>query len=237
MRELYGALYDAITMPGHCWMRPGAKPLAFQTPMVGNRYDGQRGCRLMWIGRALNGWKAYDFGVGREIFVDCAIRQMRERDRFAWLSDQSNDLYYNYRQSAFWRTCKLVHDMILPEDERWFEDIIWANLYPVAPSGKGNPSGKLCDAQRAASGELLKRQIEAFGPTHIVFVTDWDWFADFNSAGTEPLFPAVQPVATPGGPVVGSGRIGEGVAIVTRRPEYRPERPFAQAVYEAFSGC
>lgn len=235
MRELYGALYDEITKPGHRWMRPGAKELSFQTPMVGNRYDGQRACRLMWIGRALNGWEACRFGMGREAFADQAADEMRNRDRFVWLwrGDAAKKWPYNYRQSAFWRTCKFVHDRMLPEDERWFEDIAWANLYPIAPAKSGNPSGKLCDAQRVLCGELLKKQMEALRPTHIVFVTDWDWFADFNSAGGEPLFPGVRRNAIPG-PIVGSGRIGEGVALITRRPEGRPEQPFVEAICAAF---
>ena len=91
----------------------------------------------------------------------------------------------------------------------WYEDIVWANLYTVAPAGGGNPNGSLCAAQRVICGKLLKKQIEILNPTHIVFVTDWNWFTKFNQPTkySTPLFPDIEqekdnPI------IVGRGHIG-----------------------------
>jgi len=203
--------------------------------MKGTRYNAQQRVRLMWIGRAINGWDDSSFF---NLPIDDYLTKVKcleeSRTRFQWLKQ------YNYRHSPFWRACKLLHQKLTLVEapvEDWFEDIVWTNLYNVAPADGGNPSGRLCKAQQVINGQLLRKQIEAYSPTHIVFVTDSDWFFDFNRpepAGTC-LFPGVSAIPNTEDAVVASGTIGNGKVVVTKRPEYRfSDEVFTSSIIAAF---
>lgn len=65
---------------------------------------------------------------------------------------------------------------------RWFENIVWSNLYKIAPSIGGNPDEKLKRLQFESSAKLLNQEISYFQPTHILFLTGYkEWFEPFNT--------------------------------------------------------
>ena len=230
MRELYCELYTR--MNDYISLHPEIQKqgLSLHIPMIGKCYTEQNEIRLMWIGRAINGWDDSDFfNLPLNDYLSKVEELKDDLTRFSWMKG-----YKFIRRSQFWRTCRLLHQKLnasaTPADD-WFEEIIWTNLYNVAPHNGGNPSKKLCEAQKQINGELLKKQIALFNPTHIVFVTDDDWFIDFAH-----LFPQMVSGSSVNGAIVRTGFIGKSKALVTKRPEYRfTDQKFTDAILAAFS--
>ena len=128
---------------------------------------------------------------------------------------------------------------LLPERadwDRWFENIVWTNLYSISPEHHGNAEGKLQDVQLEISKEILLQQIKFYKPTHILFMTDWDWwferFAD--------VFPNVCKIGkSEKDNVVGYGSLNNIKIVVSVRPDRtKPNKPnedkFASDVFNAF---
>lgn len=236
MEQLYRELYAQMNLFIANDPRMRQRGLSLHVPMKGKRYDAQQKVRLMWIGRAINGWPDASFF---NLQIDEYSEKVKHLEacctRFGWLKE------YNYRHSQFWRTCKLLHQKLTSAEspvEDWFEDIVWTNLYNVSPADKGNPSGRLRKVQQDISRQLLKAQIAAFSPTHIVFVTDNDWFFDFNKPKLSDscLFPNISQIEKPEDAVVASGMIDNSKIVVTKRPEYRySDVDFTDAIIRAFA--
>jgi hypothetical protein len=133
-------------------------------------------------------------------------------DRFEWISttgvnpcntvrkgidrDPNSIGDYLLSRSQIWNYSKSIWDNLFGREtdwnERWFENIVWSNLYKIAPHGGGNPAGRLQKKQKEACKELLKAEIDYFKPTHIFFATARDgWFDGFSS-----LFQTCQDVGT-----------------------------------------
>ncbi|MBE5799735.1 MAG: hypothetical protein E7321_07270 [Clostridiales bacterium] len=236
MHNLYQELHREIkkyqSNPKHKWKRE----MAVHVPMIGTRYNSHSNMRIMWIGRALNGEESEPaFNQNAQDFSDKMISKFTDHSRFDWLRN------YNYRRSAFWRTSKLVAEALLSASssvDDWYEDLVWANLYTVAPSKGGNPCSSLCTAQRMTCGKLLKKQIELLKPSHIVFVTDWNWFCEFNQPATDsmPLFCDIRFNNNENSVIVGRGNIGHATVVVTRRPErHFTDKFFAECVIKALT--
>lgn len=205
--------------------------------------------RLMLVGRSVNGWKELD-----EKTVEEFAQKAKETiwgNGFDWLLDDGKgketyirehdkkECRYNINRSSFFRcTCKILSQLkpITAMDKRWFDHIVWSNLYTIAPPYTGNAEGKLQDVQLELSKKLLQQQIEYFKPTHILFITDWEWWFDRFTD----LFPDV--VKT--GDSVTDNVVGKGVynnvkVVVTVRPDRtRPNRPneerFVEDVVNSF---
>lgn len=133
------------------------------------------------------------------------------KDRFEWIDtegDSANNCVregidrdaeairnkpYSLRKSPLWAYTKQIWENIYGEEQkwekRWFENIVWSNLYKIAPRGGGNPNGKEVEYQQNVSVKLLKQEIEFFNPTHILFLTGFDWFKPFEN-----LFNNVKPL-------------------------------------------
>lgn len=146
----------------------------------------------------------------RESFIDASMKNIknapgtvsqgsRYKDRFEWIDTQGNSVKnakrigidppdfdddYLLTESPFWSYAKDVwckaYGRTQAWDKRWFENIVWTNLYKIAPHGKGNPDRMAKAMQESVCVELLKAEIEYFDPTHILFVTAQDWFAPFE---------------------------------------------------------
>ena len=191
--------------------------------------------RLMLVGRCVNGWATLE-EESPQAFSKAAVDSIL-REGFIWLNDDGTavstyirqdgvECRYNINKSKFWRCCRKILAQLKPETavgSRWFEHIVWTNLFPVAPPNGGNATGKLQKVQLTASKELLQQQIAFYAPTHILFLTDWDgWFDSFAD-----LFAEVKRVGDSAvDMVVGKGYIGTAKAVVTIRPDRtRPTNP------------
>lgn len=159
---------------------------------------------------------------------------------------------YNINSSAFWRVTKsvvykckpwleehkklgveLTQDHIKGIDNNitcWFEHIVWTNIFPIAPLNGGNTSEKLKRITKNVCADLLLEQIKFYKPTHIIFITDWDyWFSDIAEK-----FPNVKKISENSNDnIVGLGEIDGVKTIVTRRPETRGNEEMAEDIFES----
>lgn len=204
--------------------------------------------RLMVVGRCVNGWTDMPDESPEEFSIRAA-RDINVRG-FHWLRNDgtATDTYirkydgkesrYNINRSAFWRSIKNVLNILKPYstlDERWFEHIVWSNLYPVAPKDEGNADTPLKKHQLIHCRDLLLQQIKLFNPSHILFITDWDgWFDDFAD-----LFDVKRNGDSATDNVVAAGNYKDKRVVVAVRPDRtRPNRPnekqFADDIVSAF---
>ena len=191
--------------------------------------------RLMIVGRSVNGWTELS-EISDQEFVQAAANTMLQPG-FSWLrddgkgtetyiDDHENEKRYNIYTSPFFRCTKQIINQLKPISaihDRWFEHIVWNNLYTVAPPQRGNAVGKLQNIQVDLSKQLLLQQIKHFAPTHILFITDWDWWFDRFTD----IFPDVKRIGNSvTDNVVGCGTYGNIKIAVSVRPDRtRPNRP------------
>lgn len=205
--------------------------------------------RLMIVGRSVNGWTELSETSAQE-FVHAAASTILQPG-FSWLRDdgKGTDTYvddngiekrYNIYTSPFFRCIKQIINQLKPISaiqDRWFEHIVWNNLYTVAPPQRGNAVGKLQNIQVDLSKQLLLQQIKHFAPTHILFITDWDWWFDRFTD----IFPDVKKIGDSiVDNVVGAGTFGNAKIVVSIRPDRtNPNKPneeqFSIDVVEQFN--
>lgn len=206
--------------------------------------------RLMVFGRSPNGWADLAEKDSKS-FSSAASRALTSYDGFSWLRNdgQGVDTYfgkdkkerrYNINKSAFFRTIKRITNELKPISKfqsRWFENIVWSNLYSISPKDSGNAEGALQDVQLKISKKIIIEQIRFFKPTHILFITDWDdWFKRFSD-----VFPEVKKTGDSQiNNVVGQGKYNDAKIVVTIRPDRtRPNKPneaaFSRDVVDCFN--
>ena len=192
--------------------------------------------RLMVFGRSPNGWTELSEKDAKS-FSRAASSALTSYDGFSWLTNEGRgvDTYidknkkecrYNINKSAFFRTIRRITNELKPISNyqpRWFENIVWSNLYTVSPKDSGNAEGKLQDIQLEISKKIIVEQIKFYKPTHILFITDWDyWFERFSD-----IFPEVEKTGDSQiDNVVGHGKYNNTKIVVTIRPDRtKPNKP------------
>jgi len=201
----------------------------------------------------------------KNLFNDVSTHLPEREDRFDWISeiseegiaptnqyrkgiDFSEELilaepYYlsmplwNYTMEVW---CRLTGNAEKTAwTQKWYEKIVWSNLYKVAPTMGGNPDEKLKALQLGVCKELLKTEIEEFKPTHILFVTGYSgWFENFNNLmGEEILFDRKAEynnyVEASGTWYLSDGKCAS--IVVAVRPERRNKDGYVEAVVSAFT--
>ena len=215
-------------------------------PMEGLNYASED-VRLMVIGRSVNSWTELEASKGDYLK---ACSKNFKTSGFTWLNDEGigtepyknakGELcYYNTGKSAFWRTIKNISSGLIGNEKsesRWFENIVWYNICPIAPLSGGNADGKLKMAQTAPVMALLKEYIEYYSPTHILFISDWEWWFET----IKDIFPNVNKTGdSKTDNVVGKGFYNEIPVVVSVRPDRTiPNKPdeseFCHDVLSAF---
>ena len=239
MAEIYGEIYDAVKMifPKEKFSRffplRGSKydeaiQLSRLTPFEGELFPANEkeakkylepAVRLMVVGRSVNGWTEL-MEKTRDEFIQRAAETI-VFGGIPWLQDRCVQKILNQMKP------------ITTIEQRWFEHIVWSELYPIVLLHSRNTMEKMQDVQLALSKELLLEQIEFYKPTHILFITDWDGgferFAD--------VFSEVSKVEnSTKNNVVGVGTYGKAQVVVTVRPENRPnEDEFVADVCQAYN--
>lgn len=164
--------------------------------MKGANYDKNQEIRFMYVGRATNGWgdgikmeNAKEFAKSVKEVFEAGNRfetewKMQDTETnpysvYIGKNKEGKDVEKKYylSRSKFWMSghdiwCKLNGIDTKPD---WFNEIVWNNIYKVAPSESGNPSTKLIYAQAPACQEILKEEINELKPTHVLLVVDKDW--------------------------------------------------------------
>lgn len=204
-------------------------------PLVGWEYSGE----LMVIGRSANGWiEDWPIGDLRDATTRVQVaRTMRadaeetERCRMLWVTDLAGktDSHYNTNRSAFWRALReIVGNLTGVEGPSWPSHLAWTNLYKLSPAAGWNPGANLLVAQREATIELLRIEIETVKPLRILAMTGLDWIAPF----LEPLGIDVDQRV---GLVEGVGHWGSARVIVTKHPMTKPAAKFVDEVMAALA--
>lgn len=246
----YSELHDVISS----YLRECC--LVTHFPVKGNVYHEQS-VKLLLVGRALNGWThksefdgafPYEKLPDRSEYAETGTRAVCEKNRYAFFEENKKENYDTVARSAFWRTTRTVSRVLIgfPEDEEnWYERIAWANLFPVAPSEGGNPSGKLISSQRSVAKKILKTTIDAYQPTHILFETGWDYWMYYrkNSKNKNAQYECmldgipksdIRKISGIKGTVLWYGRIGDSKIVIAIRPERKDEEKYAEEVLKAF---
>lgn len=278
---IYSELYDTLTESDANRIRftvPLNRPMWTSfTAVKGCKFDEQRDCRFMLIGRAINGWdeaRVYDDGLSKSEFVSSSMKNLfndasthlpNREDRFDWISeiaeegiaptnqyrtgiDFSEELiveepYYlsmplwNYSMEVW---CKLTGNPVNTAwTNKWYEKIVWSNLYKVAPTMGGNPDEGLKKLQGEACRKLLKAEIEEFKPTHILFVTGYNaWFENFSNLFDENIPFERKPEYNNYVEASGIWHLSDGCKVnivVAVRPERRNKEGYVNAVTGAFT--
>lgn len=227
--------------------------------MKGKKYNEQT-TKLLIVGRAVNGWGALESLLCAADFSEEAAYKF-EKNSFDWVVYDSgkdalrndyleDDEYYWLNDSPFWRTNKKLwmelsnkSDFQDNENDRWVDYIAWTNLYKIAPKDTGNPTTTMSKKQLTACKDILKAEIEKFCPTHILFVTGYEWwfesFSDIFGIGLfdkdkvkkneyrgekKNNFFAEANAVTPDGVKV----------VVSCRPEFRDENSYIEDIIKAF---
>ena len=200
----------------------------------GRRYRGE----LMVVGRAVNGWKEISpiemsSPDRRRQFVNAAGSVQNDQCPMQWVLDSwGNERGYNTARSAFWRVIKdVVHSCAAETESDWPSHLVWSNLYKVAPSEGGNPSGSLQQVQFEGCKALLKLEIESFTPARLLFLTGWAWAAPFLAeSDVSPTQHGTHVQAT------GHWPVGERQSrvVVASHPQGKPHREWVCEVLAAF---
>jgi hypothetical protein len=246
MKELYHQLYvDAMKIK-----------LSNFFPVCGAEYGRAGTIRLMVIGRAVNGWD--EFHAGEEAAFMAAASRSLDGKGFSWLGHKNKggvyddelasepylngrgeEVYYDLRTSPYWRTAKEITRRLNGWDEsgiptRWYEYIVWSNLYAIAPKDGGNPDDAMQKVQRNTCRELLVEQIREYAPTHILFITGQDWFNTFWNDRTLCQMTEQTDLERYGKYPVSRGIYGGSKVVVTMRPEFRTPADIIGGAVAAF---
>ena len=203
-----------------------SESLACCSLMVGEEYKNSD-FKLLVVGRAINGW---DNEWESEISVDEYAEKVIEmgKNAFQWTKIITPKRGYDTNESSFWRvTREILKKISRHNDDIWISKIAWSNLYKVAKSSGGNPSDKLCSIQLEVCKKILFKEIKEIKPDLILFITDMNWFEDFNLEEFE-----IE--ENNGETVVAYGKYENSKIIVTKRPERKAEDKFVNEVISIF---
>lgn len=198
-----------------------SKKLTCTPAIAGKNYEDSP-LRLMYVGRAVNGWEADWQKNSLEKLVDQVFSYEFE---MASISGNPNQNGYNFNKSPFWQLCKEVMKLS-EEEENWSDKVLWSNLYKVAPFEGGNPDNKLIKEIIESCIKILNYEIKLYRPSHIVFVTDAWWFDPsdtFTGSFSKELNIPVEHNTDKNVVIIGRGIYRESdyntKIVVTKRPE------------------
>ncbi|MBE6606449.1 MAG: hypothetical protein E7635_05385 [Ruminococcaceae bacterium] len=256
----YKKLYEATNIPqGYTLNKEKIQfeQLSHFIGMKGKKYDTQQ-IRLLFVGRAVNGWEALKNLSCADEFAVEATKKF-ENNFFDWVVYDKekgvlrndyveNGEYYWLNDSPFWRTnkkiwMKLSNNLDFKDNynDRWVDYIAWTNLYKIAPKDTGNPTTTMAKKQLNACKNILKAEIEKFKPTHILFVTGYEWWFECFADMFAIEFNNVKKNEYRGENknsffVEASGTTADGVKIVVScRPELRNENLYVDDINNSFN--
>ena len=239
--DLYLRLYD------NCHDQPWYGSCASFVALKGKSFDTCN-IRLMLIGRATNGWgtKASSFGSA---FAQTAEDQFTSTGRFdEWIDFRDSVMYsrndsdYCIDRTPFWAYAQEVWRTlggVQGQDEPiWMNQIVWSNLYKLAPKSSGNPTDDMIEKQHDICVDILKYELSTLKPTHILMMTGYNWFSPFSGIFSDSHKLGVNRMRGKNRNqifVEGTADFHGIPAVITCRPEYRNKTLFVQQVVEAFS--
>lgn len=237
MKEQYEKLYNAC-----CELSDFEKEAHF-VAIKGNISD--KSVRFMLVGRACNGWGVDDDRTtSAAAYGEKAVEEFNDINRWDWIKEIDGVLYnyskdYCVSHSPFWDYSKGIYEKLRnsPCEGVWMRDIIWSNLYKISPRTEGNPSEEYQKAEFDACKNILKAEIEAARPTHILMMTGFDWFEPFSDIFTNVRY--IGRNISRGNNkneiyVEGTAEFKETKVVIACRPDFRDKGSYVKAGVEAF---
>jgi hypothetical protein len=252
MKALYERLYNDTNISyRYDGKKVPLQELSHFVSMKGSEFSSDQ-IRLFVIGRAVNGWESLPCDSAEE-FAAAAVQEFNSPG-FTWIADNGTSHYslhnipadgqpvYYLSRSPFWRIIEKVWRGLTGSDDfRFVEHLAWSNLYKIAPSCTGNPTTTMCKRQFTACREILKAEIQAYKPTHILFITGYDWWYADRHCDFSTLFENNSRIGSNNSDksifVEGTSEYrldGKKIPVViTCRPERRDEAAMTEAILKA----
>lgn len=226
--------YEKLLSSDYCgiplWERITTGELTCAPHFVGTEY-AQSDASLMIVGRAMNGWEASFSGCESAEAVTCAV--LAQENPFQDVGDGKNEHTgnYTYRKSGVWKLIKALLAAYGEADPakwegdetlRWYQRILWSNLYKVSPRTAGNPDWALIKPFMEDYIEIIKREIELYRPKRALFVTGLAYFDPWKrrpSFVRDMLGTSWNPKG--GKYIVGGGQYLDTSVLVCTRPDRR----------------
>ena len=207
---------------------------------VGEKY-GSGNVKLMLVGRAVNGWDL-DWAVKAR---DIAKQSLSIKFDMGSIDDcplqnEGTDDEYNFNRCSFIKLGKDIATKLGLQAKDSAANLLWSNLYKVAPSLSGNPNGQVQKIQRQTAIKILMKEIDTYSPTHILFVTDIDWLQytwrnNKNELNFAKALGIQEDLSINGGNYVKAfGRFENIPYVVCVRPETRKIEDMSKDIVEAY---
>lgn len=247
MKNLYAELFKEFSEDNEL------ASMAHFVAIKGRRYE-KSDVRLMIIGRAPNGWSQFPDYSDKNRFGEIAEKQFLATDRMThsngdlsqdngWLDNRNGKLYsshcptYCVSNKAFWSYSKMIFESLTgtqDKSEIWTEHIAWSNLYKLSPVNGGNPSKGTKQRQMDICIEILKKELDTLKPTHILFITGYEWFTPFEKIFVKVTECKDKKINRGNNInsvfVEGTASYGSAKVVIACRPEYRKKNDYVQEV-------
>lgn len=224
LKEMYAELLSMNWKGKNIWERICDNDLTAAPHFMGELYGKNNNFKLMVVGRAVNGWE-YDFDSceSEEDVLNAILNQtFTFEDIVKEEGIQGEKSTYFYSKSPFWRLIRKLLESY-GEGENYNKKVLWSNLYKIAPRNGGNPGWLLIRPELQTYIDMIKKEIEIYKPTHILFITDIGYFNPYPLNSKYPRFGENLNVNEICGYdyVVAEGQYEKVKIVVCKRPEQR----------------
>ena len=237
-KSLYIDLLSQEWKGKQVWEYVRDKEMTVAPHFEGAEYENSN-INLIVVGRAVNGWEV-EF-PNCDSIENTLTSVLEQSSRFndvinpngvKYNDEAGNSKTYYYSKSPFWRLVRKVCEEY-NGTENWNERIVWSNLYKVAPRRKGNPKWSFIKSKLPTYIECIKKEIEIYKPSHILFITDMNFFNPYKE--NEYRFGySLNVKEVNGNFVVGKGEYNGAKVLVCKRPEYRDTDKMVKEINEMF---
>ena len=246
IKSLYEKLYE------ECSVADFFSKSAHFVSMQGEYY-GNSDKKFMLIGRATNGWEPLNM-QSKELFGDEAEALFFDCSRWNWIESINGTLYsthdreqtnlskrYCIDKKPYWAYTKEIWSQIdgsFVNDDIWQKNIVWSNLYKVAPAAQDNPDWIARKTQYNTCLQILKEELEYYKPTHILIITGYDWFESFSCLFENVIDTGKRNVLRGENKnedyVEATAEYKGAKVVVACRPEWREREKYVSQIVEAF---
>ena len=238
-KELFCSLCNQEWENKKIWEHIRDNKLSATPAFEGDLYQ-QSKTKIMFVGRALNGWNVeYADCATLQSTVDSILEQTGAFDTFVDDRGFGDDgRKYYHKNSRFFRFLKHILEDVgesdVGIDETWYSDskkwnqrFVWANLYCISPKNPkpgedANPTSKMIKPSISDYVDLMDLYIRRYQPDIVVFITDIaGWFERWKRERSFKDIMDVYQECNFDDVIVAKGNLGESKIIVCKRPDRR----------------
>ncbi len=235
MYSYYKDLMNQECQGSKIWKQINYQKLSCVPAFVGERFDNSN-LRLMYVGRAINGWERPMYASSSGDMAKSILEQ--EFSIHTDIVNKEGFDGYRHKNYNFWRLLRFVlaeaGDAIGGEynwyddaiDSEWNQKFIWSNLFKVAPYSGGNPDIATKKAQVNPCVDIIKAELDLYKPNLALFVTDNDgWFIPWRRYKELKSFAKIATseyeLINNNAYIVGKAKYNDTIIIVCKRPDRR----------------